>query len=430
MQPNENLRNIDRIMEDLKKSCANLDHFQRLEKVIKNNLDDAETILNCIDKYKPVKTSFFSGKQNAYQTYLNELRRHFQSTNLQDLDARSAKLMRALKGNYSEDGTAEIKYVEMALKTGSAIVVNYISSFMRNTNEHPLFLALATMNKEIIELLLSYGATLPDDFDIDKTIKDGKTLFHIACELDLKSLAIEAIAKGADINKPRKDGATPLHIVCKEINQKADSYGPADFIFKILLNRNAKLKIGWKDPDATPFFYLIEKRKFNLAEIMLQQGYKVTEFDLLQVRKAGPKADQLYKMMKQPFKEEKKRIVEGSVREEVMPSDSETHEKVNRICSQVFSTQKNYILAIRKALTKMYEEDRDNIISPLLNFLSHAAKGERQNTNNKKPMKWIITEDSTIETLTGGRAIGEFTKKKYDFCRWRHARVNDGKFFA
>lgn len=89
---------------------------------------------------------------------------------------------------------------------------NDIINLKNNEGKTPLHIACQNNNKDIIRLLLKYGANI-DEQDIDLN-----TPLHIACQNNQHDIVNILLENKANINAKNKESWTPLHIVCKQGN--------------------------------------------------------------------------------------------------------------------------------------------------------------------------------------------------------------------
>ncbi|KAG4097313.1 ankyrin repeat-containing domain protein [Neocallimastix lanati (nom. inval.)] len=125
----------------------------------------------------------------------------------------------------------------------------------------PLFKAIESGNKELIEYLTEHGA------DINKENEDGKTPLFYVCESGNKDLVKYLVEKGADINKENRYGETPLFNACESGNKS---------LVKYLVEDGANINKE-NEKDETPLFYACELEENDLVEILVEKGADINK---------------------------------------------------------------------------------------------------------------------------------------------------------
>ncbi len=118
------------------------------------------------------------------------------------------------------------------------ITVEYLSSggkLLKSEADQCLLWATKNNNKEIVELLIAYGA------DVNLKDNDGQTPPHWATKHGYQEIVELLIARGADVNLKDNDGQTPLHWATKHAYQE---------IVELLIAHGADVNL--KDNDGQP----------------------------------------------------------------------------------------------------------------------------------------------------------------------------------
>ncbi|KAJ5974742.1 hypothetical protein N7481_008449 [Penicillium waksmanii] len=158
-----------------------------------------------------------------------------------------------------------------------------------NNIEHPLFVATRKGSKEMVQILISYGASLNIRNRKVLQMQGGATALHSAAKRGHKSVVKILLAfPGIEINSRDVDEATPLCIAISENQQ-----GKRPFIMPYengnillvcvlldfeMLDPNIRDRCGW-----TPITYAASSGRLRLLEVLLTRPDIV-----LNVRNASP----------------------------------------------------------------------------------------------------------------------------------------------
>ncbi len=388
------------IISRLKKTPEQEKHYQQIKQNL--SLQDWESLLKAIASYPTTQSKGALFFKDHYSLSIKELYDFIANANR---DILLNKLLREI--NEYSHGRSNLTKIKQILDAGAVLSINQFAGPPINTNA--LRMALDMKDKGLIELLLANGVTAEESQINPNQVLNAaaETPLHIAAELGVQDLAVELVSNNADVNAVRNDGATPLHL--------AMSAGH-DPIASLLILRKASILKSWqaKDPELyTPFFIALEKKNIALADLMIESGYKVTQFDLIHARHLGKDFESLYKKMKQPFRQEKETIIETS--KKINPSITHPQSPIDYIIAQVYTTDPQLLALLREKLEHIY--DTDPILRPLIEAMALAAQGNRLvNEFKDKPLKWVITQDQDVEKLTGTKGgLGEFKNKSTVF---------------
>ncbi|QRM15323.1 ankyrin repeat protein [Mudlarkpox virus] len=152
----------------------------------------------------------------------------------------------------------DITYTKWLLKNGYSP-----NGGSRNFVYKPLFYAIMSKNKKLIEVLLDYGANVNDvSCYLPKT---SIGLYHALDDIDITKLLLE---HGADVNLLDPDsGMSPLHE-----SVERDLYEVA----KLLLSEGANINIRSSIVGYTPVHLAVKLKRLKILRLLLDHGADVT----------------------------------------------------------------------------------------------------------------------------------------------------------
>jgi ankyrin repeat protein len=131
----------------------------------------------------------------------------------------------------------------------------------------PLYLAIYEQKEETARLLIDKGA------DIFAIRDDGETMLHIAAAVGSKSIAELLIASGLDANVKRRYGITPLHL--------ASVFGHED-VAEALISMGAEINIK-SDNGSTPYSFAVASGETQTAALLRDMGAEDTPEEYVKI---------------------------------------------------------------------------------------------------------------------------------------------------
>ena len=149
----------------------------------------------------------------------------------------------------------DMEKVKALLKVNPGLV-NAKAGYLMDT---PLFSAVGSGHKDVVELLLSKGA------EVNAKNRDGWTPLHEAASSGQKDVVELLLSKGAEVNAKVKDGRTPLHEAAYADRKKE--------VVELLLSKGAEVNAK-DDEGRTPLSNGIDFYARDVVRILLQHGAK------------------------------------------------------------------------------------------------------------------------------------------------------------
>lgn len=237
---------------------------------------------------------------------------------LQSKNAEFAKLLMANGAKASASNRPESANLDLAINTSDLSLVETMlkNGEMKKASRSPLFAAVAGKQKEMVELLLRYGA------DVNTGVKEGSPLLLTVRDKDILKLLLEhgadpnvkdrkgdsllwyvcydselaelLLRRGADINIKNRHGRTVLHLASRYAR---------DEVVKWLLTHGANVN-AVDDDGLTPFFDALksyERRSASPMGKLSQIGISADKPAIIGIP-AGISASELKKLMQESTK--------------------------------------------------------------------------------------------------------------------------------
>jgi len=384
------MRNINIILAELAKESQTSEsdrrHFEFLSKLLPRR--NYHALLQHLSKATEqiIYTS-------DYKATLRELSEHFKIKSKKNAEKRLLKLMTAIKNPHRPPAA-----VQDELDEGGAVVINDVYRSSDPEDKHsglaPLMAAIAKKDKELIRLLLDNGANLDKVENINARFGDlNSTALHIAVELKMYDLIVMILESKPDLELKDKIGMTPLHIAC-------DNDSRAD-IALLLINKGAKPDVAIKiiDKEITPFIMAITNNNIKLIRLMLDKGYRPTEFDLHTAKFSREKFDyndEVYNLLKNPFRDKKNAIVRAS-RSSLFKTEDTTFAPIADV---MFAEDPMLKAAIIKNLGEIYRDTSNPVMKPLLDLVLMGADAKHKSgLKAGKKLNIFITHNQSINDL-------------------------------
>jgi ankyrin repeat protein len=398
------LKNLDVLLKNLRESCdfsKDKEHFEKLKLALEQ--DNYEVAYNI--SLNKIKEGFFKSK---YQTILQDILPHTYLINNTDKNDRIARLISAIQTTDTND--KEFKKVKDVLQTGSSIIID---STLSDGSIHKYQLSCSSAleaafkikNKELIEFLISQGATLDSITNKQDMTEQGDSALHIACELKLYDLVARLLDE-INPNIKKKNNMTPLLIACKD-NDKD--------LAILLLNRGANphdayiLKSG---EGVTPFLIALQNGNVKLAEIIVKNfNYQPKPIDFIAAKKLSKDSD-LYDYLKKDIRNRRHEIINvGPISLHNKP-DKPIDEKLNSIFEHLYVENKTLGNEIRKDMKYIYN-NKNEILKPLLDLISLGTQGFHISNNpvNKK-LKILVTNKNSIHDIVEVETYNEHNQNR------------------